>query len=194
MENSLSYYRNILLQEVDLPGNQEKIDVAEPKGKITAADFAKLRSNKDVKEGVDMKELEIELARLKRENPGKKITYDFITNSKYPKGYVIKIDGKIPDEKSIDISKVMKEEDHEVSMANNSLESIVKAAIELKAKLGDQEKDIPAWIQDHITNAANFISQAANNYHEYSNGHDQEEQPEDSLTAIMEKIVKNGRK
>jgi hypothetical protein len=58
-------------------------------------------------------------------------------------------------------------EDHEVSMANNSLESIIKAAMELKVKLGDNEKDIPAWIQDHITNAANFISQAAENYHEY---------------------------
>jgi hypothetical protein len=34
-----------LLNE-DLPGNQEAIDVAEPKGKITGADFKKLRSNK----------------------------------------------------------------------------------------------------------------------------------------------------
>jgi hypothetical protein len=58
-------------------------------------------------------------------------------------------------------------EDHEVSMANNSLDSIIKDAMELKVKLGDNEKDIPAWIQDHITNAANFISQAAENYHEY---------------------------
>ena len=29
-----------------LHGNQKKIDVAEPKGKITAADFAKLRKGK----------------------------------------------------------------------------------------------------------------------------------------------------
>jgi len=34
-----------LLNE-DLPGNQEAIDVAEPKGKITGADLKKLRSNK----------------------------------------------------------------------------------------------------------------------------------------------------
>ena len=84
-------------------------------------------------------------------------------------------------------------EDHEVSMANNSLESIIKAAMELKVKLGDNEKDIPAWIQDHITNAANFISQAADNYHEYG-GEEKPEETEDSLTAIMEKIVKNGYK
>ena len=58
-------------------------------------------------------------------------------------------------------------EDHEVSMANNSLDTIIKMATELKAKMGENEKDIPAWIQDHITNAENFISQASSNYHEY---------------------------
>jgi hypothetical protein len=60
-------------------------------------------------------------------------------------------------------------EDHEVSMANNSLDTIIKMATELKAKMGENEKDIPAWIQDHITNAENFISQASSNYHEYGN-------------------------
>jgi hypothetical protein len=60
-------------------------------------------------------------------------------------------------------------EDHEVSMAQNSLDTIVKMATELKAKMGQNEKDIPAWIQDHITNAENFISQASSNYHEYGN-------------------------
>ena len=58
-------------------------------------------------------------------------------------------------------------QDHEVSMANNSLDIIIKMATELKAKMGENEKDIPAWIQDHITNAENFISQASSNYHEY---------------------------
>ena len=58
-------------------------------------------------------------------------------------------------------------EDHEVSMANNSLDTIIKMATELKAKMGENEKEIPAWIQDHITNAENFISQASSNYHEY---------------------------
>lgn len=75
--------------------------------------------------------------------------------------------------------------DHEVSMANNSIETIIKHAMDLKAKLGNDEKDIPAWIQDHITNAANFISQAAENYHEYGD-HEAEEETEDSLTTIME--------
>jgi hypothetical protein len=219
---------------------------------------------------VDMKELELELARLKRENPGKRISYDFITSLKYPKGYVIKIDGKIPDEKSIDISKVMKEEDqdhiktrvgaivfkktgntngskveyqpyslidkknvdtafyyhpediqqraddytvpkrgtistqfesedHEVSMANNSIETIIKAAMELKTKLGEDEKDIPAWIQDHISKAENYITQASQNYHEYSSEERGEEKTDDEIDAaslenLMEKIIKSNKK
>jgi hypothetical protein len=89
--------------------------------------------------------------------------------------------------------------DHEVSMANNSLETIVKAAMELKAKMGDQEKDIPAWIQDHITNAANFITQASENYHEYGDQQAQEPEIETgeeemSLQKMMEKMMKDGHK
>ena len=64
-------------------------------------------------------------------------------------------------------------EDHEVSMANNSLDTIIKMATELKAKMGENEKDIPAWIQDHITNAENFISQASSNYHEYGDSNEE---------------------
>jgi len=89
---------------------------------------------------------------------------------------------------------IQENEDHEVSMANNSIETIIKHAMELKAKLGNDEKDIPAWIQDHITNAANFISQAAENYHEYGEEETPEEETEDSLTSIMEKMIKNGHK
>jgi hypothetical protein len=40
-------------------------------------------------------------------------------------------------------------------------------ATELKAKMGENEKEIPAWIQDHISKAENYISQASSNYHEY---------------------------
>lgn len=59
-------------------------------------------------------------------------------------------------------------EDHEVSMANNSLDSIIWAANEIKKQLGNQERNLPAWIQDHITNAENFITQAAKNFHDYN--------------------------
>ena len=108
MNIDIKKFKDKLLYEgLDLPGNQDKLDVAEPKGKLTAADFNKLRSMK--KEGGD----------------------------------------------------------HEVSMANNSIETIIKAAMQLKAQLGNNEKDIPAWIQDHISKAENYITQAAQNYHEY---------------------------
>lgn len=51
-------------------------------------------------------------------------------------------------------------EDREVSMSVALLDDIIKNATELKAKLGIVEIDIPAWCQDHISQAQNFISQA----------------------------------
>jgi len=64
-------------------------------------------------------------------------------------------------------------EDHEVSMAQSSLDSIIRSATELKTKIGNNEIDIPAWIQDHITNSETYIDQASQGYHEYSNGGDE---------------------
>lgn len=64
-------------------------------------------------------------------------------------------------------TQIKEEEDHEVSMAQSLLDDIIKNATELKGKIGEQEKDIPAWIQDHISQSQNFISQANTNYHEY---------------------------
>ena len=72
-------------------------------------------------------------------------------------------------------------EDHEVSMANNSIDIIIKMATELKAKMGEDEKQIPAWIQDHIAKAENLISQASGNYHEYG----------DSNESVNEAIKEN---
>jgi hypothetical protein len=70
--------------------------------------------------------------------------------------------------------------DHEVSMAKSSLESIVKSAVDLARKLGDDERNIPGWIQDHITNAENFIDQAAQGFHELG-GHGEEEGDDDEM-------------
>ena len=75
-------------------------------------------------------------------------------------------------------------QDHEVSMANNSLDAILWAANELKKKLGDEERDIPAWIQDHITNAENYILQAAKNFHEY--GDSEEDEYEDDFIGTYD--------
>ena len=107
-------FRTKLLEEqdVDLPGDREKIDVAEPKGKITKADFKKLR---------DMSKI---------------------------------------------ISETFMSSDHEVAMAMSSLKEIVSNASQLMDKLGGMERDIPGWIQDHITNAENYIEQANQGFHE----------------------------
>lgn len=56
--------------------------------------------------------------------------------------------------------------DHEVSMAHSALKDIISNASKLQNMLGQDEKDIPGWIQDHISQAQNFLSQAATNYHE----------------------------
>ena len=85
-------------------------------------------------------------------------------------------------------------EDHEVSMAQNSLKSIVSAASQLMNKLGQDEKDIPAWIQDHISNAENYINQASKNYHEYANGNDQEDQSEEEIKSLYEMLRSNKNK
>jgi hypothetical protein len=57
-------------------------------------------------------------------------------------------------------------EDYEVAMAQDSLDSIIRAAMMLKTQMGDREVNLPAWIQDHITNSENYIYQAAKGYHE----------------------------
>ena len=64
--------------------------------------------------------------------------------------------------------------DHEVSMAKASLQNIISNASALLNKLGDDEIDIPAWVQDHITNSDNYISQANDGYYEYEEGENNE--------------------
>jgi archaellum component FlaC len=60
-------------------------------------------------------------------------------------------------------------EDHEVAMAVSSLEAIAEAIVELRQKLGNTERNIPGWIQDHIAKAENYIEQAAQGFHELKN-------------------------
>jgi hypothetical protein len=154
---NISFFKALLMKELnekDLPGNQEKIaQAAEPKDKITGADFKALRAKKG----------------MKKEGEG---------------------------------------QDHEVSMAQNSLKSIISSASQLMNLLGQDEKDVPAWIQDHITNAENFINQASKNYHEYNEGstgeYDMDELPDGTqevpaddaedldmaLKSMMESVIK----
>ena len=57
-------------------------------------------------------------------------------------------------------------EDHEVGMAQGQLDYIIKSANELKQKLGIGEKNIPGWIQDHISKAHSYLHQANSGHHE----------------------------
>lgn len=62
-------------------------------------------------------------------------------------------------------NKLNESEDHEVKMAQNQLDAIIKYTTELKDMIGEDEIDIPAWIQDHISQSYNYIKQASTNYH-----------------------------
>jgi len=86
--------------------------------------------------------------------------------------------------------KVAEGEDHEVAMAQDSLDSVIRAAMELKARLGDDEKNIPAWIQDHITNSENYIYQAAKSYHEYNAEEGGAEEMDEAKESNDDKIEK----
>jgi len=50
--------------------------------------------------------------------------------------------------------------DYEVSMAAKQLDDIIKSATELKAKMGEKEFNVAAWIQDHISKSQDYINQA----------------------------------
>jgi hypothetical protein len=63
-------------------------------------------------------------------------------------------------------NNTLNEGDHEVAMAVSSLEDIAKAIVELRQQLGNTERNIPGWIQDHIAKAENYIEQAAQGFHE----------------------------
>ena len=55
MKETVAYMAEKKAAVKDLPGNQEKIDVAEPKGKIDGKDMAALRAKKEtVKESSDL--------------------------------------------------------------------------------------------------------------------------------------------
>lgn len=196
--NSISFFKALLMKELnekDLPGNQEKIaQAAEPKDKITGADFAALRAKKSIKKEGELKlgvkyDLDGDSGYISTGGSKDPADWKFLANkTKHP--YLAVKDRLVPSEKqpgkydgAFDLGMgkghhIDENEDHEVSMAHNSLESIIRSAMELKSKLGDNERDIPGWIQDHITNAENYIDQAAQGFHELHGGeHDFDELP-----------------
>lgn len=81
-------------------------------------------------------------------------------------GKVDKTDKYLSNRRKAIAANIKEGGDHEVAMAVSSLESIAEAIIELRQKLGNVERDIPGWIQDHIAKAENYIEQAAQGFHE----------------------------
>ena len=63
------------------------------------------------------------------------------------------------------VSEGPETQDHEVSMAGGQLDDIIRNATELKGKVGEKEMDLPGWIQDHISQAMQFINQANTSFH-----------------------------
>jgi hypothetical protein len=88
-------------------------------------------------------------------------------------------------EKGVDYTEgsINESEDHEVSMAQNSLKAIISSASQLMAKLGDNERDIPGWIQDHIAKSENYIEQANQSFHELEPYGDSDEMNEAMFTS-----------
>ena len=72
----------------------------------------------------------------------------------------------IPRDKRTTLSEGMPGNDHEVKMAQQQLVEIARHAIELSEKIGTMEKNLPGWIQDHISQSYNYIKQAEVGYHE----------------------------
>jgi hypothetical protein len=50
----------------------------------------------------------------------------------------------------------------------------MSSASKLMVMLGDEESNIPGWIQDHITNSENYIDQAAQGFHELENNNEED--------------------
>lgn len=192
-----------------LTGKQKKIDVAPPKGKITAADFKKLRSAKneatDWRYSVKTKPVQVmslskddtlesgeTVSRVTKDEEGR--YHIFVSDrmgreKEYGKGFspfnTVKVITSYSRSTGPRSPRITESGDHEVAMAMSSLEEIVEAAQELMSKLGGQERNIPGWIQDHITNAENYISQASKGFHELESD---EFEDDVSLTKMMESV------
>jgi|GEM_PF-924418 lysophospholipase L1-like esterase len=75
--------------------------------------------------------------------------------------------------------------DHEVGMAQGQLDAIHKDAAELQEKIGAEERDLPGWIQSHITSAYEYLKQANDNFHELK----EEEKVDEALKMLMDPLM-----
>ena len=90
-------------------------------------------------------------------------------------GKVDKTDKYLANRRKAVAANIKEGGDHEVAMAVSSLEAIAEAIVELRQKLGNTERNIPGWIQDHIAKAENYIEQAAQGFHEINQNEMNEE-------------------
>jgi len=80
----------------------------------------------------------------------------------------------------------LEEEKHEVFMAQKNLETIIKSATELLSKLGTEEREVPAWVADHITKSETYIEQANDGFYFEDEQGDEEPEEDMSLSRMME--------
>lgn len=95
---------------------------------------------------------------------------DAAKETKMPITELIKLVRRFDKNFKIQFESELTEQDHEVGMAQGQLDAIIKAATELKAKMGKTEINLPGWIQDHISQTYNYIKQANDNYHQLKEG------------------------
>lgn len=88
------------------------------------------------------------------------------------------------------IINMVDEADHEVGMAQGQLAAIANAVMDLQEKIGNEEKDLPGWIQDHISQAYNYIKQANDNFHELEEAEQIDEALKMLMAPLMLKIMK----
>ena len=86
----------------------------------------------------------------------------------------------------------LEEEKHEVFMAQKNLETIIKSATELLSKLGTEEREVPAWVADHITKSETYIEQANDGFYFEDEQGDEEPEQDMSLTNLMEATDSKG--
>lgn len=153
-EFNLHQWRNKYLFENDLSKGQQKIaSAAPPEDKITGDDFKALRGMDEGDHLADMKRF-----RDEGREAGYQMGWDDCEKGR-------QFGASIPKDEGI-----YESEDHEVSMAMSSIKEIISNATQLMNKLGQEERNIPGWIQDHITNAENYINQANKGFHELEYG------------------------
>jgi hypothetical protein len=207
-------WTEIEVDEQQLKGGQKKIDVAEPKGKITAADFKKLRSKKkETSEGEDMDEAETEegnafsgaLADAKKSG---KDSFE-VDGKKYNVKESKKNSLKLTEEELIDLieqivlEQSVKDKDEKSNISNKSPEGLKKTdkvlglnkkenddyAKEVIKKMKDYMKDMVSGDGGYDENPDDFPQ---SNYDMEKNHKEKKYHPSDAVEEYIEAFAYPG--